>query len=123
MKVKGSLDLSSMKLFQSQLDEHVSSSVQYLALDLSELLHVNSHCIRLLLVVRKKLEIRGGGLLSVDAPARIRKLLHIVNLIPASHFFDSAAEAEAYLEKSRESSSSNVARSLGHAGESGRSSR
>ena len=120
VEVKGRLDERTTESFAGILAEHVTPAIHYLTLDLSALEYLNSVCIRQLLLCRKELEIRGGKLLLAGPSPGIRRVIDVVNLVPASDIFDSTAEAEAHLEKAREASSTTIARCLGHANELGR---
>ncbi len=79
------------------LDDAAHSHV--LVLDMARVDYISSAGVRCILKARKALAPREGKVLVVHPQAQIRKVLEIVQALPAHEVFASNAEVDAYLDR------------------------
>ena len=69
--------------------------------DLAELEYIGSAGIRVLVMVRKALEARGGGVAVAHLQPMVRQVLDIVKALPSIDVFATDAELDAFVESMR----------------------
>jgi anti-anti-sigma factor len=102
VSLRGRLDTESAPVLEDRLRPLLESPTVAAALfDLAELEYIGSAGIRVLVMVRKALEARGGGMAVVHLQPMVRQVFDIVKALPSIDVFATDAELDAFLDTMR----------------------
>jgi anti-anti-sigma factor len=103
VSLRGRLDTESAPVLEDRLRPLLleSPTVAAALFDLAELEYIGSAGIRVLVMVRKALEARGGGMAVVHLQPMVRQVFDIVKALPSIDVFATDAELDAFLDTMR----------------------
>jgi anti-anti-sigma factor len=97
--LRGRLDTESAPALDERLAPLLASpDVTAAVFDLAGLEYIGSAGIRVLVMTRKALEARGGGVAVANLQPTVRKVFEIVKALPSVDLFATDAELDAYLD-------------------------
>ena len=97
--LSGRLDSATAPKLEQALDSVLAKSPTRLVFDLGALDYLSSAGIRCFIRARKAIEPRGGSVAVVNPQPAVRKVLDIVQAIPAAGIFKSVQELDEYLDE------------------------
>jgi len=89
-----SIDLDNYQKIESHIEKIIDDSSRHVVLDLDRLEHLYSSGIGLLLRLHQKIAKLGWSLYLVNVPAKIHRILHLVNLDKILTLYDTDVEFE-----------------------------
>ena len=95
--MEGKLDAANAAEAEKSLSEIYDAGMLNLVVDLSNLEYVSSAGMRVLLVLAKKVQQKGGRVSLSNLSAKVREVFDISGFSTIFKIFNSAAEAEAYI--------------------------
>jgi anti-anti-sigma factor len=106
VSLRGRLDTQTAPALEARLQPLFNSPDVAAALfDLAELEYIGSAGIRVLVMVRKALEARGGGVAVAHLQPMVRQVFDIVKALPSIDVFATDEELDAFLDTMRRRSS------------------
>lgn len=97
LRVEGHLDHDTVPLLRQRIAPYVGQGTKVVVFDLSKLALMTSPGVGALLQVRRAQEKTQGRCLFVNVPPRIRRVLDVMDAVPAADLFANVAEMDAYL--------------------------
>jgi anti-sigma B factor antagonist len=94
----GSLNSSTYRILEDQINIILAKSPSVLILDLNRLDYISSAGIRVILKAKADLKKKHGNLLFINMQPQIRKVFDIINAIPSMRIFKSFDELDEYLD-------------------------
>ena len=94
----GSIDTTSCRIFEEQVDAVLRQNPDLLIFDLEFTDYINSMGIRVLVKAKKALQARQAKPVFINLQPPIRKVFDILNAMPSLQVFASVAELDAYLD-------------------------
>ena len=98
VKVAGRLDASTSIEAQKDLESVLEAESTRLLIDLSELEYISSAGLRVLLVVAKKMQQKGGKIVLSTLTPNVKEVFEISGFSSIFKIFDSVEESQAFLQ-------------------------
>ncbi len=95
VRPRGSIDSSTTRMLEEQIDEIVDGGARYVVVDLEAVDFVSSAGIGLFLGTAARLRREGGDLAFMNMPRHVREVFEIINLTPYFRVVDSPADVAA----------------------------
>ncbi|HZU97509.1 MAG TPA: STAS domain-containing protein [Planctomycetota bacterium] len=94
LRVEGEIDLDTVGILRSRLEEVERSGVDRLVLDLGETKYVNSSALAVLVKFAENFRERGGGIALSRVTSRVKLVFEMLGLLVFFKFFDSVDKAK-----------------------------
>ena len=101
LRVEGEIDLDTVGILRSRLEEVERSGVDRLVLDLGETKYVNSSALAVLVKFAEHFRERGGGIALARVTSRVKLVFEMLGLLVFFKFFDSVDKAKESLTTNR----------------------
>lgn len=95
LRVEGEIDLDTVGLLRSKLEELRDRSAARLVLDFSQTRYVNSSALAVLVKFAETFRERGGGIALVEVSPRVKLVFEMLGLLVFFKFYDSVEAAKA----------------------------
>lgn len=93
LSIEGEIDLDTVGILRSRLDELQRRGVDRLVLDMGETRYVNSSALAVLVKFAETFRERGGGIALVRVSPRVKLVFEMLGLLVFFKFFDSVEAA------------------------------
>lgn len=94
LRVEGEIDLDTVGILRSRLEEVERSGTEKLVLDLQETKYVNSSALAVLVKFAEAFKERGGGIALARVTSRVKLVFEMLGLLVFFKFFDSVEKAK-----------------------------
>ncbi|MGK7876540.1 MAG: STAS domain-containing protein [Xenococcaceae cyanobacterium] len=94
----GSLDANTAPQFDQELQTALTSDVETVILDLSDLKYISSAGLRVIFKVRQTMKVRNGEIYVINPQPQIKKVFDIVKALPVGSVFSCVEELDRYLD-------------------------
>jgi anti-anti-sigma factor len=94
LRVEGEIDLDTVGILRSRLEEVERSGQNRLVLDLQETKYVNSSALAVLVKFAENFRERGGGIALARVTSRVKLVFEMLGLLVFFKFFDSVDKAK-----------------------------
>ncbi|NIS62237.1 MAG: anti-sigma factor antagonist [Proteobacteria bacterium] len=101
VKLEGRLDANFSSQLEDEIDRVLEQKTKSIILDLSEVTYLSSSGLRVLLAINKETE-RDGGLVLINLPGIVKKVIEVAELRDYLTQADTLEEAMALLEAQRQ---------------------
>jgi anti-sigma B factor antagonist len=97
VKLAGSLDTATSPELERQLSPVLAGTVKNIVFDMAQLKFISSAGLRVLSIVRKKLNDKGGTTTVVNMQPQIKEVFDIIKSLPGLNVFKDLAEFDRYI--------------------------
>jgi anti-anti-sigma factor len=94
LRVEGEIDLDTVGILRSRLEDVERADIQKLVLDLGETKYVNSSALAVLVKFAENFRERGGGIALARVTSRVKLVFEMLGLLVFFKFFDSVDKAK-----------------------------
>ncbi|NQS99174.1 MAG: STAS domain-containing protein [candidate division Zixibacteria bacterium] len=99
ISVTGRIDSYSSPDLEKQIDEKLPETAKFAILNLAGLEYISSAGLRIILMLQKRLKVRGGEAVIAAPPDFVKKILHISGFNSIFQIFETLDQATAYMKK------------------------
>ncbi len=94
----GLLDVNTSGQLSSSIDNHITTNIEIIILDLNELTYISSAGLRVLFQLKKIAKEQSATLYVINPQPQVQKVFNIVKMMPLSSVFSSIKELDEYLD-------------------------
>ena len=94
LRVEGEIDLDTVGILRSKLEDVERADIQKLVLDLGETKYVNSSALAVLVKFAENFRERGGGIALARVTSRVKLVFEMLGLLVFFKFFESVDKAK-----------------------------
>jgi len=94
LRIEGEIDLDTVGILRSRLEEVERADIQKLVLDLGETKYVNSSALAVLVKFAENFRERGGGIALARVTSRVKLVFEMLGLLVFFKFFESVDKAK-----------------------------